>query len=516
MILCISASKGAKKADAMGVEFTALAPLQPERNRVIDWLSDGYSVPLYREILADLETPVSAYLKLAGEQPSFLLESIESSDRLGRFSFLGGAPYLVVSMRDGVAQFRESGGQRVASFTDPMSVIDEELARRNAVSLPELPRFQGGAVGYVGYETIQYFEDIPLASEDDLELPDLLLMFVDTLVVFDHFTHSMKLVAHAVNTGHPEQDYDRAVERIELLTRQLAVPSVHATPIRECDASDATASLINQTQADFELAVHRAKEYITAGDIIQVVLSLRIARKLNVSAFTVYRFLRTVNPSPYMFFLDFQDIEIVGASPEMLVQSEDNRIRTRPIAGTRPRGDSREADRAMAHELLADDKERAEHVMLVDLGRNDIGRVAQAGSVEVTDLMSIEKFSHVMHIVSQVEGDLEDGTTATAALRSCFPAGTLSGAPKIRAMEIIAELEPTRRGLYGGAVGYFSFSGDVDTAITIRTMLAKNGYGYVQAGAGIVADSVPESEYRECLNKAQALLRAINLAEGTG
>jgi anthranilate synthase component 1 len=506
----------AEEAIAMGVEFTTLAPLRPEREQALGWLREGRSVPLYREVLADLETPVSAYLKLAGDSPSFLLESIESSERLGRFSFLGGDPYMVLSMRDGIARFRENGGERSEPFTDPMAVIDAELARRNAVALPELPRFQGGAVGYLGYETVRYFEDLPLPAKDDLNLPDIVLMFVDTLVVFDHLTHSMKLVAHAVSTGDPEADYDRAVERIDSLAHQLASPATASTAIPAANKPGGGPLIFNRTREDFEEAVRKARDYITAGDIIQVVLSLRIARELTVPAFTVYRFLRTVNPSPYMFFLDLQDMQVVGASPEMLVQAEGRRIRTRPIAGSRPRGADPEADEAMARELLADEKERAEHVMLVDLGRNDIGRVARRGSVEVTDFMSVEKFSHIMHIVSQVEGDLDDGETATGALRACFPAGTLSGAPKIRAMEIIAELEPTSRGLYGGAVGYFSFSGDIDTAITIRTMLAKDGYGYVQAGAGIVADSDPATEFEECQNKARALLRAIDLAQEAG
>ncbi len=500
----------------MGIEFTTLAPIQPERDRALGWLREGRSVPLYREVLADLETPVSAYLKLADDSPSFLLESIESSERLGRFSFLGGDPYMVVTMRDGIARFLEDGQEREEPFTDPMAIIDRELARRSVVDLPELPRFQGGAVGYLGYEAVRYFEDLPLPAEDDLHLPDLCLMFVDTLVVFDHLTHSMKLVAHAVGTGDPEADYAAAEARIERLVRRLAGPLPAPTPIPATPPPEGIVPGLNRTQEDFEAAVRRAKRYITDGDIIQVVLSLRIARELKVSAFTVYRFLRTVNPSPYMFFLDMQDLQVVGASPEMLVQAEGRRVRTRPIAGTRPRGATPEEDDELARELLADEKERAEHVMLVDLGRNDVGRVVDSGSVEITEFMSVEKFSHVMHIVSQVEGDLHEGETATAALRACFPAGTLSGAAKIRAMEIIAELEPTRRGLYGGAVGYFSFSGDIDTAITIRTMLAKDGFGYVQAGAGIVADSVPETEFQECQNKARALLRAIELAEEAG
>ena len=498
----------------MTVELKSVAPVQPAREQAVAWLRQGHSVPVYREVLADLETPVSAYLKLAGSAPSFLLESVESSDRLGRFSFLGSRPYMVVSMRDGEARFLTDGRGGSARFADPLDLIEQEIARRHAISIPELPRFQGGAVGYLGYEMIRHFEEVPLPERDDLLLPDGVLMFVDTFVVFDHLLRSMKLVAQAVNTGEPEEDYDRALRRIDRLAESLSYPldPMH-DPFPAPPRPSGLEPPMNMTQQRFEEMVGNAKDYIAAGDVIQVVLSLRLARELNVSAFTVYRFLRRVNPSPYMFFLDLQDFQIVGASPEMLVQAEGETVRTRPIAGTRRRGAHPEEDLALERELLASEKERAEHVMLVDLGRNDIGRVADGGSVEVSALMTVERFSHVMHIVSQVEGRLAPGNRGTSALRSCFPAGTLTGAPKIRAMEIIAEQESSRRGIYGGAVGYFSFSGDLDTAITIRTMVAKGGYGYVQAGAGIVADSVPSEEYQECVNKAQALLRAIDLAQ---
>ena len=340
-----------------------------------------------------------------------------------------------------------------------------------------------------------------------------MLMFVDTFIVFDHLHRTIKLVSQAVSTGDAPGDYRRAVARIDRLHDALRAPndavalpfaSPRSTPLDEAPA--------NMTQPEYERAVARTKEYIAAGDIIQAVISLRLVRELGVSAFSVYRQLRRINPSPYMYFLDMGEFEVVGASPEMLVQAEGRRIRTRPLAGTRPRGESPDEDAALAAELMASDKERAEHVMLVDLGRNDIGRVAAAGTVHVSTLMAVEKFSHVMHIVSEVEGELESGKTGLDALRACFPAGTLSGAPKIRAMEIIAEMESTRRGLYGGAVGYFSFSGDVDTAITIRTMVAKDGLSYVQAGAGIVADSDPEMEYNECLSKA----RAVNKSDRPG
>ncbi len=498
----------------MSVELKSAAEVHPGRDKVLEWLDQGYSVPVYREILADLETPVSAYLKIAGDGPAFLLESVESSDRLGRYSFLGGRPYSVLSMRDGVRRFSPDSDGDPSAFTDPLKVIERELARRNAVPIPELPRFQGGAVGYLGYETARHFEDLPPPGVDDLGLPDAMLMFVDTFVVFDHLNRTVKLVSQAVNTGDPSGDYERAVARIDELEDMLAAPlGVRSSPLAPTGAGSIDETAANMTQGEFEKAVARTKEYIAAGDIIQAVISLRLARELRVSAFSVYRQLRRVNPSPYMYFLDMGEFQVVGASPEMLVQAEGSRIRTRPLAGTRRRGRDSDEDAAMARELMASEKERAEHVMLVDLGRNDIGRVAEGGTVHVSTLMAVEKFSHVMHIVSEVEGELAPGKSGMDALRACFPAGTLSGAPKIRAMEIIAEMETNRRGLYGGAVGYFSFSGDVDTAITIRTMVARDGRGYVQAGAGIVADSEPEMEYEECLSKAQAVIRAIKLAQ---
>ncbi len=498
----------------MSVQLKSAAGVQPDREQVLDWLEQGRSVPVFRDVLADLETPVSTYLKLAGTGPSFLLESVESADRLGRYSFLGAAPYSVISMRDGVGRFVSDENDESWTYSDPLKVIEREIARRNSVAIPQLPRFQGGAVGFLGYEIVRHFEELPATGRDDLGLPDAMMMLVDTFVVFDHLRHSMKIVSQAVSTGNPVADFDRAVERIDELEEALSAPmDTHGFPFPAPHGAGTKSPPANLTQAEYESSVVAAKEYIAAGDIIQVVLSLRLAKELRVPAFSVYRQLRRVNPSPYMFFLDMGDFQVVGASPEMLVQAEGREIRTRPIAGTRPRGETPEQDSAMEAELLASDKERAEHVMLVDLGRNDIGRVAEGGTVRVDTLMSVERFSHVMHIVSQVDGELREGRSGMDALRACFPAGTLSGAPKIRAMEIIAELEPTRRGLYGGAVGYFSFSGDLDTAITIRTMVAKNGCGYVQAGGGIVADSDPAAEYQECMNKAQAVLRAIDLAQ---
>ena len=498
----------------MNVESTSAAEVHPARVKVIDWLDRGYSVPVYREILADLETPVSAYLKTASRGPSFLLESVESNDRQGRYSFLASRPYLLVEMRDGVGHFSPDPNGSSGIFTDPLRVIERELALRNAIPIPELPRFQGGAVGFLGYETVRHFEELPTPGRDDLGLPDVMMMFVDTFIVFDHLHRTVKLVSQAVNTGDSSGDYDRALARIDELEQVLAEPiDSRLVPFQSSEQTSLDELEANMTREEFEEAVVRTKDYIAAGDIIQAVISLRLVRELGASAFSIYRQLRRVNPSPYMYFLDMNDFQVVGASPEMLVQAEGRRIKTRPLAGTRPRGRDSQEDAAMVKELMASDKERAEHVMLVDLGRNDIGRVARGGSVYVGTLMAVEKFSHVMHIVSEVNGQLEADKTGMDALRACFPAGTLSGAPKIRAMEIIAEMEPTRRGIYGGAVGYFSFSGDVDTAITIRTMVAKDGRGYVQAGAGIVADSDPYMEYEECLSKARAVIRAIDLAQ---
>lgn len=500
----------------MSATYAELVPINPGRDEAISLLHQGFSVPVYREILADLETPVSAYLKLSGDAPSFLLESAESADTIGRYSFVGANPYLIVSMRDGHAEFQREGKRHKEKFDNPLDLIERELCSRNVKANPDLPRFQGGAVGFLGHESVCYFENIPTTGQDDLGVPDSTMMFVDSFVIFDHYTRSLKLVSQAVADGHPEQSYDRAIKSIEQMQRILNTPLEIRSNKSRFVTSERTFDSLNQSQSQHEKAVLRAKEYIASGDVIQVVLSVRIARTLSVPAFDVYRFLRQVNPSPYMFFLDLGDMQIAGASPEMLVQVEGDGIKVRPIAGTRWRGCDAAEDDKLAAELLNDEKERAEHVMLVDLGRNDVGRVAIGGTVNVPTLMAVEKFSHVMHIVSEVAGTLAPDMRSVDALRSAFPAGTLSGAPKIRALEIIDELEPTRRGVYGGAVGYFSFTGDVDTAISIRTMLARHGHAFVQAGGGIVADSNPKYEFNECMNKAQAVIRAIEMAEEVG
>lgn len=469
----------------------------PSIDEVRELKQQGNLVPVYREIMADMETPVSAYLKIARGDHSFLLESVEGGERLARYSFIGTEPSLVL----------ETGGD---NRVDPLRRIEEEFRHFQPVKVSGLPRFHGGMVGYLGYEVARYFEELPAPEGDPLGLPESILMLADTLLVFDHLTHKIKIVAHAHLDGDIEGAYREATGKIERLAERLRQPLPAEDPPDGAPEYPVTSNL---SRPEFEANVSKAREYIYAGDIIQAVLSQRLARRTAASPFAVYRALRSVNPSPYMYFLHLGDTHIVGASPELLVRVEDGVVSNHPIAGTRPRSRDAEKDARLAEELRNDEKERAEHLMLVDLGRNDIGRISEPGTVEVTQFMDIERYSHVMHLVSHVQGRLRKGLTQFDALRACFPAGTVSGAPKIRAMEIIAELEPDKRGPYAGAVGYFDFSGNLDTAITIRTIVIKDGVAYVQAGGGVVADSVPESEYQESLNKAQALLTAIKQAE---
>ena len=466
----------------------------------------GNLVPVYREIDADLETPVSAYLKVARDPYSFLLESVEGGERLARYSFIGTEPYDILKTGPGQDQ----------GAVDPLIPIKARMDRYKLVPIPDLPRFHGGAVGYLAYDIIRYFEPrVPDPGTDPLALPEALFMFNDTLLVFDHLRHTIKVVSHIYLDGEMETAYREAVERIDRLVERLSRP-VEPPPAIEPTRPEAGSGRVtsNFSREGYEAAVERAKEYIYAGDIIQVVPSQRLARSTAAHPFQIYRALRSINPSSYMYYLHLDDFYIVGASIETLVRIEDGTIVTHPIAGTRPRGGTPEEDAALEEELRGSEKQRAEHIMLVDLARNDVGRVSQPGTVRVTQLMDVERYSRVMHLVSHVAGKLKPELTAYDALRACFPAGTLSGAPKIRAMEIISELEGERRGPYGGAVGYFSFSGNVDTAITLRTSVVKDGVAYVQAGGGVVADSTPEDEYQETLDKAGALLRAIDKAEG--
>jgi anthranilate synthase component 1 len=471
---------------------------RPTLEEVKQMASQGNLVPVYREIKADLETPVSAYLKIARGKYSFLLESVEGGERLARYSFLGTEPGRVISTGNG-----KTG--------DPLALVEREFSKIKPVPLEGLPRFHGGMVGYLSYEIARYFEKLPSPENDPMGLPQAKLMLTDTLLIFDHLTHVIKVVSHVKLDGDIEANYQRAARKIERLVARLNKPVPEPPHITMSNKRPGITA--NMSQKRYEKIVTRIKKYIYDGDIIQAVPSLRLARRTNTDPFAIYRALRSLNPSPYMYFLRFDDFHIVGASPELLVRVEDGVVSNHPIAGTRPRNADSQADRALAEELKNDEKERAEHIMLVDLARNDVGRISQPGTVQVTQLMDIERYSHVMHLVSHVQGKLSPGMGQFDALRACFPAGTVSGAPKIRAMEIIAELEPDRRGPYAGAVGYFDFLGNMDTAITIRTIVVKDGTAYVQVGAGIVADSVPEKEYQECMNKAQALLTAINNAE---
>jgi anthranilate synthase component 1 len=458
----------------------------------------GNLVPVCRDIQADLETPVSAYLKIARGNYSFLLESVEGGERLARYSFIGTEPSLVLRTE-------------TDNPIDPLNLVEKEFAQFRPVSIADLPRFHGGMVGYLSYEVARHFERLPCPDQDPQGLPESVLMLADTLLVFDHITHKIKVVSHVHLDGDVDTAYREATCKIDDLVDRLEQP-IHSKTLKNTPLNRSEVSS-NFSPAEFEAIVSQAKEYIYAGDIIQAVLSQRLERHTYADPFAIYRVLRSINPSPYMYYLDLGDFYIVGASPELLVRVEDGIVSNHPIAGTRPRGKDTTEDMALEEELKKDEKERAEHIMLVDLGRNDIGRISEPGTVKVTQLMDVERYSHVMHLVSHVQGKLRAGLSQFDALRSCFPAGTVSGAPKIRAMEIIAELEKEKRGPYAGAVGYFDFSGNLDTAIAIRTVIIKDNIAYIQAGAGIVADSIPEREYQECLNKAQALLSAIDQAE---
>ena len=459
---------------------------------------EGNLVPVYREISADLETPVSAYLKIARGDYSFLLESVEGGERLARYSFIGTEPSKVIS----------TGG---ANAVDPLVLIEEEFRRYQPVQIEGLPRFHGGMVGYLGYETARYFEELPTPENDALGLPESVMMLADTLLVFDHLKHTIKAVSHVHLNDDIEAAYEAAIKRIDKLAERLRQPVPEQDTTAKGDVNHEVTS--NLSKSKYAENVERAKKYIYEGDIIQVVPSQRLARRTNASPFAIYRALRSINPSPYMYHLHLGDFHIVGTSPELLVRVEDGVVSNHPIAGTRPRDRDNGRDRELEEDLKQDEKEKAEHLMLVDLARNDVGRISEPGTVEVTQFMDIERYSHVMHLVSHVQGKLRKEYTQFDAMRACFPAGTVSGAPKIRAMEIIAELEPDKRGPYAGAVGYFDFSGNMDTAIAIRTIIIKDGTAYFQAGGGVVADSVPETEYQESLNKSQALLAAIEQAE---
>ncbi|HEX4523652.1 MAG TPA: anthranilate synthase component I [Casimicrobiaceae bacterium] len=475
--------------------------------------AQGYNrIPLVLESFADLDTPLSLYIKLANQRFTYLLESVVGGERFGRYSFIGLPAKVRIRSRGRSIEVEDRGGIVERHEGDPLAFVGEFLRRYRAAPRPGLPRFCGGVAGYFGYDTVRHIEhrladSAPAASPALADVPDILLLLTEELAVVDNLSGKISLIVYA-DPAEPNA-YWEARDRLQALRRKLRDPV--SIPYQ-------TATEVSVAESEFgaepyQTAVARSREYIAAGDVMQVVISQRMQRPFAAPPLSLYRALRSLNPSPYMFYYDFGDFHVVGASPEILVRKEGTGVTLRPIAGTRPRGATREADETLAAELLADPKEIAEHVMLLDLGRNDVGRVAQTGTVHVTDRMVIERYSHVMHIVSNVEGTLKPGLTSIDVLRAAFPAGTVSGAPKVRAMEIIDELEPTRRGIYSGAVGYISFQDDMDTAIALRTAVIKDGMLYAQAGGGIVHDSSPEGEWQETMNKLRALLRAADMVQ---
>jgi anthranilate synthase component 1 len=479
------------------------------------------------ELPADLDTPLSAFLRLRPGPYAFLLESVEGGEKWARYSFLGSDPLMVLSAKDGRIMLRRAGARRPERLPDgnPLEALRNLLRQFQPVSVPGLPRFQGGAVGYLAYDIVRHLERIPATARDDLGLPDAVFLFTDTLVVFDNLRHRLLVLANGHIDRHEpaaiDRAYDRAAVRIGMTLAKLRRPTRPPAPLNLVPPAPLLALgeegfTSTMDESAFVDAVRRAKDYIAAGDAYQIVLSRRLDCPLPADPFTIYRALRTINPSPYLFYLRLGRTTIVGSSPEVLVRLEGHCIETRPIAGTSPRGATEEEDRAIEAALRADPKERAEHVMLVDLGRNDVGRVAVLGSVRVTEFMVVERYSHVMHLVSHVTGTLRPDADALDVLQACFPAGTLTGAPKIRAMEIIDELEPTRRGPYGGAVGYISYSGNLDSCITIRTIVCHGARAHLQVGAGIVADSDPKSEWLETCSKARGLVLALRMAAAAG
>src|SRR6202790_25278 len=471
-------------------------------------------VPVVKSVAADLLTPVSAFLAVAANEPNaFLLESVERGEQVGRYTFLGAKPYMQVVAR-GAEITLQSGPRRERRSGDVIQILKDLLRHHRPADVPGLPPFTAGAVGYFSYDMVRHLENIGEHAKDDLSLPDCALMFFDRLLAFDHLRHQIHIIATAdVSRESPRQAYDRALADIAILEQKLT-RGLRSSPWLNSGKSSNSKLKVHAgtSRSRFMKSVERAKEYIAAGDIFQVVLSQRLDFRPEVAPFDIYRALRTVNPSPYMYFLRMGDTHVLGSSPEMLVRVTGSKLEYRPIAGTHPRGRDEADDSRLEKQMLADEKERAEHVMLVDLGRNDLGRVSECGSVKVRDLMYVERYSHVMHIVSALEGKLREGLDALDTFAACFPAGTLSGAPKVRAMQIIEELEPVRRGIYGGSVLNADFAGNLDSCIAIRTMLMQGKRAYLQAGAGIVADSDPAKEFQECMSKAQAVLRAVEMA----
>ncbi len=487
----------------------------PDKKEFIRKSKKANLIPVYKEISADYLTPLLAYKRLEGNN-SFLLESVEGEERIARYSFLGSNPSTVIFIKGSDVTIRHNNKTRKLCCDNPFDYMKSFMKQFKAAHTQGLPRFYGGLVGYIGYDCIRYFEDIPDTCKDDLKLYDAVLMLTDTMLIFDHISHKIKVVSNVhVKSKLPKAltgQYNSAIKQIEkivaILNRPIKEPVISHGKQRGIKIES------NFKKQEFKNSVIKAKEHIKKGDIIQVVLSQRFKTVFKQDPLNVYRALRSINPSPYMFYLSFGALKLVGSSPEIMVRSEDNIVTIRPIAGTRKRGKNDKEDAALVKDLLSDPKECAEHLMLVDLGRNDLGRVCKPGTVKLNEFMIIEKYSQVMHIVSDCSGTLEKGKDSFDVLKASFPAGTVSGAPKIRAMEIIDELENTKRAVYAGCIGYFSFSGNMDTCIAIRTIVLKGGYAYVQAGAGLVADSVPEKEHKETQNKAKAMFKALSLAGG--
>jgi anthranilate synthase component 1 len=496
-------------------------PHRPHFDEFVRLAAQAPSVPVYRQLTGDGLTPVSAFRRIERSAPSFLFESVIGGEKVGRFSFLGTEPFLIFEASGPevvISVPRDPEATRRFTSADPIRDLEALVARYRAVHLPGLPRFAGGAVGYAAYDAVRYTEDLPNVPPDDRDLPDLLFAFYDRMVLFDHIRKTILVVAHA-HVGpdaDPRAAYDRACARVDELVARLAAPAPELG-LAPCDIDTEgpvqLAPRSNFQRAAYEAVVRHCQEYIKAGDIFQVVPSQRFDVETTAEQFNIYRVLRVVNPSPFLFYLPFGDFCLIGSSPEILVRVEDGTVTIRPLAGTRRRGRDEAEDRALCEELLADPKERAEHIMLVDLGRNDVGRVADYTTVQLSDVMKVERYSHVMHITSNVTGRLSPGLTAFDALRAGLPAGTVSGAPKVRAMQIIDEVEPQKRGPYAGAVGYIDFTGNMDTCIALRTLVLQGKHAYVQAGGGVVFDSDPAAEYEETVNKAKGMLKAIEIAE---
>lgn len=481
-------------------------------DEVRNFAKDYNIIPVSMEVYADMETPISLFKRFEQSKYCFLLESVEGGEKWGRYSIIGRNPFIVAKSFKNKTLIEEKNGRISEVEGNPVEVIRSLMEKFKGASLPNMPRFSGGAVGFFGYDMIRYYENLPNVPEDDLNLPESHFLFTDEVLVFDHLKQKIHIIVNLQVDGNLERGYNSVVDRIKAIYNEILDTRWKITDNFKPDFGKKNSAFkytSNISKEKYCENVLKAKQYIKDGDIFQVVLSQRLCVETDKNPFNVYRVLRLINPSPYMYYLKFNDYNIVGSSPEMLARVEDGIVETCPIAGTRKRGQTKEEDEALEKELLADKKELAEHTMLVDLGRNDVGRVARYGTVKVKDLMHIEKYSHVMHIVTNVQGDIREDRTAFDAMMSIMPAGTLSGAPKVRAMEIIDELENVKRGPYGGAIGYLSFNGNLDSCITIRTMIFKDKKAYVQSGAGIVADSVPENEYEECLNKAKAQLKAL-------